>query len=170
MTEDKEVKVTLHASTILLHDSLYPEALNFDNFARMLDKVVGVIVHDRMEVESEILKIEFECTSNDPRNFLMYSLAHHSLVLPPGMCRNIINQFLDCSNQEALLQLCKTRNIELCQTIPGGTIEERCAKQSTKKFIGSLEGQSNSISRISDSTSILLCTMTPTTLSSILAK
>jgi hypothetical protein len=56
MIEDKEVKVTLHASTILLHDSLYPEALNFDRFARMLDKVVGVITHDRMEVESEILE------------------------------------------------------------------------------------------------------------------
>jgi hypothetical protein len=57
MTEDKEVKVTLHASTILLHDSLYPKALNFDCFARMLDKVVGVIAHDRMEVESEILEM-----------------------------------------------------------------------------------------------------------------
>jgi hypothetical protein len=170
MTEDKEVKVTLHASTILLHDSLYPEALNFDNFARMLDKVVGVIVHDRMEVESEILKIECECTSNDPRNFLMDRLAHLSPILPPEMCRNIISQFLDCSNQEALLQLCKTRNVELCQTIPGGRTKERCVKRSTKKFIGSLEGHSNSVSEISDSTSILSCTMTPTTLSNILAK
>jgi exportin-2 (importin alpha re-exporter) len=58
MTEDKEVKVTLHASTILLHDSLYPEALNFDRFARMLDKVVGVIAHDKMEVESEVLQMK----------------------------------------------------------------------------------------------------------------
>jgi hypothetical protein len=99
MTEDKEIKVTLHASTILLHDSLYLETLNFDNFERMLDKVAGVIVHDRMEVESEILKIEFQCTSNDPRNFLVDRLAHLSSVLPPRMCRNIISQFLDCSNQ-----------------------------------------------------------------------
>jgi hypothetical protein len=85
MTEDKEVKVTLHASTILLHDSLYPEALNLDHFARMLDKVVGVIVHDRMEVESEILETKFECPSNDPMNFLVDRLAHLSSVLPPGI-------------------------------------------------------------------------------------
>jgi hypothetical protein len=85
MTEDKEVEVTLHASTILLHDSLYPEALNLDHFARMLDKVVGVIVHNRMEVESEILEIEFDCPSNDPMNFLVDCLAHLSSIVPPGI-------------------------------------------------------------------------------------
>jgi hypothetical protein len=77
--------VTLHSSTILLHDSLYPETLNLDHFARMLDKVVGVIVHDRMEVESEISESEFECPSNDPMNFLVDRLTHLSLVLPPGI-------------------------------------------------------------------------------------
>jgi len=111
MTEDKEVKVTLHASTILLHDSLYPEALNFDNFARMLDKVVDAIVHDRVEVESEILETEFECTTNDQRNFLVDRLAHLSSVLPPGMCCNIISQFLDCSNQEALLHFARQETL-----------------------------------------------------------
>jgi hypothetical protein len=112
MAEDKEVKLTLHASTILLHDLLYPKALNFNRFARMLDKVVGVIAHDRMDVEYKILETEFECPSNYLRNFLVDRLAHLSLVLPLGMCRNIISQFLDRSNQEALLQLCKTRNVE----------------------------------------------------------
>jgi hypothetical protein len=79
----------------------------------MLDKVVGVIAHDRMEVEYKIQETEFECPSSDSRNFLVDRLTHHSSVLPLGMCRNIISQFLDRSNQEALLQLCKTRNVEL---------------------------------------------------------
>lgn len=64
MTEGTEVKVTLVASTVLLCKSLLSIAPNIERSKIMLNMVVGVISHDRMGVEVEILETletEFEC-------------------------------------------------------------------------------------------------------------
>lgn len=64
VTEGTEVKVTLVASTVLLCKSLLSKVPNIERSKIMLNMVVGVISHDRMGVEVEILETletEFEC-------------------------------------------------------------------------------------------------------------
>ncbi|XP_027115455.2 exportin-2 [Coffea arabica] len=134
ITGSLELKLTSVASTKLICQS--PDNLDSKTWGKLLDSIVTLLSRpeeDRVDDEPDIPDFGETTGYNatfvhlynvgkkeddplkeikDPKQFLVGSLAN-LCGASPGMYTPVIGQFLEQSNQAALLQLCNTYNVSL---------------------------------------------------------